>query len=184
MRFPLTLPSSSDHTHLGAGGNPGGGIQEDQISVSCPRCGPTIFRGPGRGTRRCAALAFTFAPEAGSQRMRDIINIGVTEEALLNTISKAVSAGWTQIKLYFMIGLPGKPGGCGASPAFAKGGAPGHLRCCGAGGRGSLTVTASVSNFVPKAHTRPSSGPARPPWPSLRSASNTLRQEIRTAGSA
>lgn len=48
----------------------------------------------------------TFAPEAGSQRMRDVINKGVTEENLMDSARSAFEAGWSTIKLYFMIGLP------------------------------------------------------------------------------
>ncbi|MDF2673650.1 MAG: family B12-binding radical protein [Clostridiales bacterium] len=48
----------------------------------------------------------TFAPEAGSQRMRDIINKGVTEEDLIKSVGSAFESGWSTIKLYFMIGLP------------------------------------------------------------------------------
>ena len=48
----------------------------------------------------------TFAPEAGTQRMRDVINKNVTEEAVLRTCTKAFAGGWTSVKLYFMIGLP------------------------------------------------------------------------------
>jgi len=48
----------------------------------------------------------TFAPEAGSQRLRDVINKGVTEEDLKNTVTYAFQEGWSKIKLYFMIGLP------------------------------------------------------------------------------
>lgn len=48
----------------------------------------------------------TFAPEAGSQRMRDVINKGVTEEDLTNSVKSAFEAGWSTIKLYFMLGLP------------------------------------------------------------------------------
>ena len=50
----------------------------------------------------------TFAPEAGSQRMRDIINKGITEEHILKGARMAFEAGWTRIKLYFMLGLPGE----------------------------------------------------------------------------
>ena len=50
--------------------------------------------------------ALTFAPEAGSQRMRDIINKNVTEKDILDTLAKAFSEGFTKIKLYFMFGLP------------------------------------------------------------------------------
>ena len=48
----------------------------------------------------------TFAPEAGSQRMRDTINKGVTEENVVDSVSAAFNAGWSTIKLYYMIGLP------------------------------------------------------------------------------
>lgn len=48
----------------------------------------------------------TFAPEAGSQRLRDVINKGVTEEDLINAVSYAFNEGWSRIKLYFMVGLP------------------------------------------------------------------------------
>ena len=48
----------------------------------------------------------TFAPEAGTQRLRDAINKNVTEEEVLTTANKAFSGGWTSVKLYFMIGLP------------------------------------------------------------------------------
>jgi radical SAM family uncharacterized protein len=48
----------------------------------------------------------TFAPEAGTQRLRDVINKNVTEEELLKTVNTAFGGGWTSVKLYFMIGLP------------------------------------------------------------------------------
>lgn len=48
----------------------------------------------------------TFAPEAGTQRMRDVINKNVTEEEVLRTCNKAFDNGWTTVKLYFMMGLP------------------------------------------------------------------------------
>jgi radical SAM family uncharacterized protein len=48
----------------------------------------------------------TFAPEAGTQRLRDVINKGVTEEDLLNAVSLAFNGGWNGVKLYFMLGLP------------------------------------------------------------------------------
>lgn len=48
----------------------------------------------------------TFAPEAGTQRLRDVINKNVTEEEVLRTCEKAFANGWTSVKLYFMIGLP------------------------------------------------------------------------------
>ena len=48
----------------------------------------------------------TFAPEAGTQRLRDVINKNLTEEEILNTCANAFSGGWNNVKLYFMLGLP------------------------------------------------------------------------------
>ena len=48
----------------------------------------------------------TFAPEAGTQRMRDVINKNLTEDEILNTCAQAFSGGWNNVKLYFMLGLP------------------------------------------------------------------------------
>lgn len=52
--------------------------------------------------------SLTFAPEAGSQRMRDVINKGLTEETILNGAGQAFEGGWQKVKLYFMLGLPGE----------------------------------------------------------------------------
>ena len=52
--------------------------------------------------------SLTFAPEAGSQRMRDVINKGLTEEVILKGAALAFEGGWTKVKLYFMLGLPGE----------------------------------------------------------------------------
>ncbi|MBO4373911.1 MAG: TIGR03960 family B12-binding radical SAM protein [Lachnospiraceae bacterium] len=52
--------------------------------------------------------SLTFAPEAGSQRMRDVINKGITTEDIMSGSGLAFRAGWTKVKLYFMLGLPGE----------------------------------------------------------------------------
>lgn len=56
--------------------------------------------------KRVRKTGFTIAPEAGSQRLRDVINKNITEEQIVETVENAFSMGWEQIKLYFMIGLP------------------------------------------------------------------------------
>ncbi|MBX3213852.1 MAG: TIGR03960 family B12-binding radical SAM protein [Labilithrix sp.] len=56
--------------------------------------------------RKVRASGVTFAPEAGSQRMRDVVNKNVTEEQLMTTAERIFSRGWDGMKLYFMIGLP------------------------------------------------------------------------------
>ena len=50
--------------------------------------------------------SLTFAPEAGSQRLRDVINKGLTEEVILNGAGQAFEGGWNRVKLYFMLGHP------------------------------------------------------------------------------
>ncbi|MDR1641804.1 MAG: TIGR03960 family B12-binding radical SAM protein [Clostridiales bacterium] len=57
-------------------------------------------------TREVRRAGITFAPEAGSQRLRDAINKGLNEDDILNGASLAFNAGWNKVKLYFMIGLP------------------------------------------------------------------------------
>ena len=52
--------------------------------------------------------SLTFAPEAGSQRMRNVINKGLTEDVILNGAWEAFQGGWNRVKLYFMLGLPGE----------------------------------------------------------------------------
>ena len=52
--------------------------------------------------------SLTFAPEAGSQRMRNVINKGLTEEVILKGAMDAFRGGWNRVKLYFMLGLPGE----------------------------------------------------------------------------
>ena len=57
-------------------------------------------------TLKVRKTALTLAPEAGTQRLRDVINKGVTEEDLMRSVRDAFEAGWSAVKLYFMIGLP------------------------------------------------------------------------------
>jgi len=56
--------------------------------------------------QRYKKSGLTFAPEAGTQRLRDVVNKGITEEDILSAITQALALGWNSIKLYFMIGLP------------------------------------------------------------------------------
>ncbi len=96
----------------------------------------------------------TFAPEAGTQRLRDAINKNVKEDELLNTCHVAFSGGWTNVKLYFMIGLPTET--LEDVEGIAKLGQAvvnEYYRCENrTKGRG-VNVTVSASSFVPKPHT-------------------------------
>ncbi|MBN2823487.1 MAG: TIGR03960 family B12-binding radical SAM protein [Coriobacteriia bacterium] len=118
-------------------------LRVDAFSVEIAR-----LLGGGRKT------GLTFAPEAGTQRMRDVINKNVTEEDLLGTVRKAFSAGWHRIKLYFMIGLPTETDadieGIGALVRKVQEAAKESVPPAQ---RGGIRIGVSVATFVPKAHT-------------------------------
>lgn len=96
----------------------------------------------------------TFAPEAGTQRLRDVINKNVTEDDLFGAIEAAFSAGWRRCKLYFMVGLPTETDedikgiASLASRAYDRAKA-----CVPPDQRGSIRMSVSCSVFVPKAQT-------------------------------
>lgn len=93
----------------------------------------------------------TFAPEAGTQRLRDVINKGITEKDIYDAVEQAIELGWKHIKLYFMIGLPTETDEDLDGVAEIARNIVSIHRNSGKGGR--FVVSVSVSNFVPKAHT-------------------------------
>lgn len=94
--------------------------------------------------------SLTFAPEAGSQRMRDVINKNISEEDLLKTAENVFSRGWSKMKLYFMIGLPTEDDEDVVAIMETAGKARKKAMDCGVR---NPTITVSVSSFVPKPHT-------------------------------
>jgi radical SAM family uncharacterized protein/radical SAM-linked protein len=99
--------------------------------------------------RKVRASGLTFAPEAGTQRMRDVINKNVTEEQLLETAERTFSRGFDRMKLYFIIGLPTE------EDEDVLGIASVGTNALRVGKRvgGRPKVTVSVSTHVPKPHT-------------------------------
>lgn len=92
----------------------------------------------------------TFAPEAGSERLRRIINKGITEEQILETAAAAFARGWRSLKLYFMLGLPTET----AEDIEATIQLVAKIRAAGKGIKGGLPqVRISLSTFIPKPHT-------------------------------
>jgi radical SAM family uncharacterized protein/radical SAM-linked protein len=100
--------------------------------------------------RRVRAGGLTFAPEAGTQRMRDVINKNVTEEQLLETADRVFSKGFDSMKLYFIIGLPTEEDEDVRGIIQVGKNALGVARRLG---RHRAKVTVSVSTHVPKPHT-------------------------------
>jgi radical SAM family uncharacterized protein len=81
--------------------------KENKVGVSLPSIRIDSFSVDLiKEIQKVRKTGLTFAPEAGSQRMRDVINKGVTEENLLTSARNAFQSGWSTIKLYFMLGLP------------------------------------------------------------------------------
>lgn len=95
----------------------------------------------------------TFAPEAGTQRMRDVINKNITEEDIMSAMEQAITLGWKRVKLYFMMGLPGETyEDLDGIVNIAQKIMGLNFSIMGPdGGRFQLSI--SVSNFVPKPHT-------------------------------
>ncbi|URD49157.1 TIGR03936 family radical SAM-associated protein [Chroococcidiopsis sp. CCNUC1] len=150
--FSLLSLSCSDYLSLPAVGMEiKNRLQNENISLSLPsqrvdRFDENIANILG-GYRQSG---LTFAPEAGTQRMRDIVNKGLTNEELLRGVKTAWEQGWDKIKLYFMIGLPGETDvdvlGIAETVAWLQ-------RECRAQGRKPLAFNLTISNFTPKPHT-------------------------------
>ncbi len=97
--------------------------------------------------KKVRKTGFTIAPEAGSQRLRDIINKNLTEDSIVSTVANALNLGWKNIKLYFMLGLPFETSEdieaiCHLSRRLASSYA-----------KGKKTINVSTTCFIPKSHT-------------------------------
>lgn len=98
--------------------------------------------------------SLTFAPEAGSQRMRDVINKGLTEEIIIKGAWEAFQGGWNRVKLYFMLGLPGEQDeDIAAIAELANKIAATYFELPKEERHGRPEITASTSFFVPKPFT-------------------------------
>ena len=82
-------------------------MKDKRVSISLPSLRiDSVLKESLEETQQVRKTSLTFAPEAGTQRMRDVINKGVTEEDLLEKVRDAFEGGWSGVKLYFMSGLP------------------------------------------------------------------------------
>ncbi|MBQ7098718.1 MAG: TIGR03960 family B12-binding radical SAM protein [Oscillospiraceae bacterium] len=95
----------------------------------------------------------TFAPEAGTQRLRDVINKNLTEEEILSTCENAFSGGWSNVKLYFMLGLPTETDEdvLGIADLVYK--IILKWKECGTAKKRGLRIHVATAFFVPKPHT-------------------------------
>ncbi len=82
-------------------------FSKDNINISLPSLRIDAFSLElMKKVQEVRRSSLTFAPEAGTQRLRDVINKGITEEEILNGCALAFKGGWNRVKLYFMVGLP------------------------------------------------------------------------------
>ena len=123
---------------------------EDRIAVSLPslRVG-SLSDELIDEIKKVRKTGFTLAPEAGSDRLRRVINKGITEADLIAGSAAIYQAGWRLIKLYFMIGLPGETADDVAQIATLARQVKDQAKGSGVSG----DVNVAVSTFVPKAHT-------------------------------
>jgi radical SAM family uncharacterized protein len=146
--------SSADHSEIGEVAK---GLADryegTQTSLSLPSTRVDAFNIDlaNELTRNGRRSGLTFAPEGGSERMRKVINKMVTEDDLIRTVATAYGAGWRQVKLYFMCGLPTETDEDVLQIAeMAK-------RVIKTGrevsGHGDIRCTVSIGGFVPKPHT-------------------------------
>ncbi len=148
------------------------------ISVSLPSfragtLGPELMQ----AIQKVRKTGFTIAPEAGSQRLRDVINKNITTDEIIATVQDAFSAGWRVIKLYFMIGLPTETqtdlqGIVDLVKILRKTKGPN-------GQFGKLNV--SVATFIPKPHT-PFQWVTQLPLEEARTRIEWLRSKLRLPG--
>jgi len=97
--------------------------------------------------KKVRKTGFTIAPEAGSQRLRDVINKNITEEDIISSVNTALGMGWQVIKLYFMIGLPTE------TDDDIKALIDLVYKLRKARSRKNSSINVSVTTFIPKAHT-------------------------------
>lgn len=130
-------------------------FEQKKVSVSLPSMRlDSLVKQSLKETAQVKKSGLTLAPEAGTQRLRDVINKGVTEEHLIRAVSDAFQVGYSQVKLYFMIGLPTETdedlmGIAEVAKTVARCyfATPKDVRMPG------LRITCSASTFVPKPFT-------------------------------
>ncbi len=178
----LSSLSTSDYTHLEELMEKLLSWTEDyKVNIALPSLRVDNFSEKLMGyLKRVRRSGLTFAPEAGTQRLRDAINKNVTEEELMNTARQAFSGGWTAVKLYFMLGLPTETYDdvAGIADLAQKVVNEFYRNPDKPKGKG-VQVSISVSSFVPKPFT-PFQWEAQDTMDELISKQNHLLSSVKT----
>ena len=154
-----------------------------KVSVSLPSMRlDSLVKDTLKETKEVRKSGLTLAPEAGTQRLRDVINKGVSEEDLKRAVGDAFENGWSSVKLYFMLGLPTETDedlrGIGDTARLVRGvylSVPKEQRAPG------LAITVSVATFVPKAFT-PFQWDAQVDIPEVERKQQLLREVLKQKG--
>ena len=128
--------------------------QDHRINLSVPSLRADNFsRELMQKLQTLRKSGLTFAPEAGTQRLRDVINKNLTEEEILNSCANAFSGGWSNVKLYFMLGLPTETDDdvLGIAELVYK--IINTWKACASNKKRGLRVHVATAYFVPKPHT-------------------------------
>ena len=129
-------------------------LEKQRVAVSLPSLRTDAFSVDlARKVQRVKKSGLTFAPEAGTQSLRDAINKQVVAEDLYGATEAALASGWSTLKLYFMIGLPGETDDDVRGIAELAEEVVRRGRAQMGGRAGRMRINVSVACFVPKAHT-------------------------------
>lgn len=129
-------------------------LADRRVSIGLPSIRADAFGVElAKQVQRVKRTGLTFAPEAGSQRLRDCINKNVTDADLTEAVRSALSSGWDRLKLYFMIGLPGETDADVGGIADTVEMLLQTGRDCLGKRAGRLRLNLSVALFIPKPHT-------------------------------
>ncbi len=158
-------------------------MKDRRVSISLPSLRiDSVLKESLEETQQVKKSSLTFAPEAGTQRLRDVINKGVTEEDLIEKVRDAFEGGWSSVKLYFMDGLPTETtedlDGIADLARKVVGEyfkVPKDRRAKG------LRVTVSASTFVPKPFT-PFQWAAQDTIPQINEKQEHLREKLKIKG--
>ena len=158
-------------------------LKEKRVSISLPSLRiDSVLKESLEETQQVKKTSLTFAPEAGTQRLRDVINKGVTEEDLLEKVRDAFEGGWSGVKLYFMTGLPTETfADLDGIADLARKVVGEYFAVPKAQRAKGLRVTVSASTFVPKPFT-PFQWDAQNTIPEIIEKQNHLKQALNIKG--
>lgn len=158
-------------------------FQQKRVSLSLPSMRlDSLVKQSLENTAQVKKSGLTLAPEAGTQRLRDVINKGVTEEDLVRAVTDAFQSGWSAVKLYFMMGLPTETDEDLLGIAdMAKKVIDCYFAVPKAQRAPGLRITISTATFVPKAFT-PFQWAAQDTLEEIRRKQMFLREALRIKG--